>query len=169
MVWQLARAARKGWRGLNASELLANVVEGVVFTQRLRSAQPNRYASRQTLQSASRSSVLFSKLVPSEPASPSFACAVKRPTGPMGDFNPIRQLLLRPVAIEATASGNGAVGAFGVKGLHWEISKRAGRNASEHHASLETGDADADLVRKQGKLSGRGSQAEEPVHLPGYG
>ena len=31
MVWQLARAAQKGWRRLNGSELLAKVVEGVVF------------------------------------------------------------------------------------------------------------------------------------------
>lgn len=31
MVWQLARAAQKGWRRLNGSELLARVIEGVVF------------------------------------------------------------------------------------------------------------------------------------------
>jgi len=31
MVWQLARAAQKGWRRLNGSELLAKVIEGVVF------------------------------------------------------------------------------------------------------------------------------------------
>jgi putative transposase len=31
MVWQLARAAQKGWRRLNSSELLAKVIEGVVF------------------------------------------------------------------------------------------------------------------------------------------
>jgi hypothetical protein len=31
MVWQLARAAQKGWRRLNGSDLLARVIEGVVF------------------------------------------------------------------------------------------------------------------------------------------
>jgi transposase-like protein len=31
MVWQLARAASKGWRRLNGSELLHCVIEGVVF------------------------------------------------------------------------------------------------------------------------------------------
>jgi transposase-like protein len=31
MVWQLARAAQKGWRRLNGSELLAKVIEGVLF------------------------------------------------------------------------------------------------------------------------------------------
>lgn len=31
MVWQLARAAQKGWRRLNGSELLVKVIEGVVF------------------------------------------------------------------------------------------------------------------------------------------
>ena len=31
MVWQLARAAQKGWRRLNGSELLAKVIEGIVF------------------------------------------------------------------------------------------------------------------------------------------
>jgi len=31
MVWQLARAAQKGWRRLNASELLVKVIERVVF------------------------------------------------------------------------------------------------------------------------------------------
>jgi transposase-like protein len=31
MVWQLARAAQKGWRRLNGSELLGKVIEGVVF------------------------------------------------------------------------------------------------------------------------------------------
>lgn len=31
MVWQLARAASKGWRRLNGSEFLAKVVEGIVF------------------------------------------------------------------------------------------------------------------------------------------
>jgi hypothetical protein len=31
MVWQLARAAQKGWRRLNGSELLAKVIEGVAF------------------------------------------------------------------------------------------------------------------------------------------
>lgn len=31
MVWQLARAAQKGWRRLNGSELLAKVVQRIVF------------------------------------------------------------------------------------------------------------------------------------------
>jgi putative transposase len=31
MVWQLARAAAKGWRRLNGSELISKVIEGVVF------------------------------------------------------------------------------------------------------------------------------------------
>lgn len=31
MVWQLARAAQKGWRRLNGSEFLAKVIEGAVF------------------------------------------------------------------------------------------------------------------------------------------
>jgi transposase-like protein len=31
MVWQLARAAQKGWRRLNGSELLTKVVERVIF------------------------------------------------------------------------------------------------------------------------------------------
>jgi len=31
MVWQLARAAQKGWRRLNGAALLAQVVDGVVF------------------------------------------------------------------------------------------------------------------------------------------
>lgn len=31
MVWQLARAAQKGWRKLNGSEFIAKVIEGVVF------------------------------------------------------------------------------------------------------------------------------------------
>lgn len=31
MVWQLARAASKGWRRLNGSELLGRVIAGVVF------------------------------------------------------------------------------------------------------------------------------------------
>jgi transposase-like protein len=31
MVWQLARAAQKGWRRLNGSELLAKVIDRVVF------------------------------------------------------------------------------------------------------------------------------------------
>ena len=31
MVWQLARAAQKGWRRLNGSELLVKVIERVVF------------------------------------------------------------------------------------------------------------------------------------------
>ena len=31
MVWQLARAAQKGWRRLNGSELLVKVIEHVVF------------------------------------------------------------------------------------------------------------------------------------------
>jgi putative transposase len=31
MVWQLARAAQKGWRRLNASDLLVKVIERVVF------------------------------------------------------------------------------------------------------------------------------------------
>lgn len=32
MVWQLARAAQKGWRKLNGASLIARVIEGVVFT-----------------------------------------------------------------------------------------------------------------------------------------
>ena len=31
MVWQLARAAAKGWRRLNGSELISKIIEGVVF------------------------------------------------------------------------------------------------------------------------------------------
>ena len=31
MVWQFARAAQKGWRRLNGSELLVKVIERVVF------------------------------------------------------------------------------------------------------------------------------------------
>lgn len=31
MVWQLARAAAKGWRRLNGSELISKVIEGVIF------------------------------------------------------------------------------------------------------------------------------------------
>ena len=31
MLWQLARAAQKGWRRLNGTELLGKVIEGVVF------------------------------------------------------------------------------------------------------------------------------------------
>ena len=31
MVWQLTRAAQKGWRRLNGSELLAKVIEGIAF------------------------------------------------------------------------------------------------------------------------------------------
>ena len=31
MVWQLARAAAKGWRRLNGSEIISKVIEGVVF------------------------------------------------------------------------------------------------------------------------------------------
>jgi putative transposase len=31
MVWQLARAAQKGWRRLNGAELLGKVIQGVVF------------------------------------------------------------------------------------------------------------------------------------------
>ena len=31
MVWQLARAAQKGWRRLNGAELLGKVIEGAVF------------------------------------------------------------------------------------------------------------------------------------------
>jgi hypothetical protein len=33
---------------------------------------------------------------------------------------------------------------------------------SEHRASLEKGNADADLVEKQGRLAGRREQAEDP-------
>jgi transposase-like protein len=31
MVWQLARAAQKGWRRLNGAQLLDKVIKGVVF------------------------------------------------------------------------------------------------------------------------------------------
>ena len=37
-----------------------------------------------------------------------------------------------------------------------QIREHAGRNASEHRASLETGNADADLVVIQGRLQRRG-------------
>ena len=43
-----------------------------------------------------------------------------------------------------------------------EISEHTGRKVSEHRASLEKGNADADLVEKQGRLAGRREKAEEP-------
>ena len=43
-----------------------------------------------------------------------------------------------------------------------EISECTGRNVSEHRASLEKGNADADLVEIQGRLIGRREQAERP-------
>jgi hypothetical protein len=43
-----------------------------------------------------------------------------------------------------------------------EISECTGRNVSEHRASLEKGNADADLLEIQGRLVGRREQAEDP-------
>jgi len=43
-----------------------------------------------------------------------------------------------------------------------EISECTGRNESEHRASLEKGNADADLVEIQERLVGRREQAERP-------
>ena len=50
-----------------------------------------------------------------------------------------------------------------------EISECAGRNASEHRASPETGNADADLVEIQGRLPGRGQKAEPESVCRGSG
>ncbi len=94
-----------------------------------------------------------------------FACAVERPTSSV-------ETQSHP-AITASADSNRSDGVWqrSCRSLRCkrsplgEISKRAGRNADEHPANLETGDADADPVRKRGKLSGRATKLNESFSL----
>ena len=43
MVWQLARAAQKGWRRLNSSELLIKVIQRIIFIEERNKRRPENY------------------------------------------------------------------------------------------------------------------------------
>ena len=84
-----------------------------------------------------------------------FQCAVNTEQDSRGRENPTRQLSLRRKqsgrALLATAAGE----APDVKGSCKRVSERAGPNMSEHRASLEKGNANADPLETRGRLTGR--------------
>ncbi len=92
-----------------------------------------------------------------------FQCAVNTEQDSRGRENPTRQLSLRRKqsgrATLATAAGE----APDVKGSCKRVSKRAGPNMSEHRASLEKGNANADPVETRGRLAGRGKRAKRAL------
>ena len=75
----------------------------------------------------------------------------------MGE-SPTRQLSFRPVAIGAAEEVTNPLKYFGVEGRLGRLGERAGRNASERRAGLETLDAEADPPSIRGRPLSRGKR-----------
>src|SRR4051812_38001721 len=78
--------------------------------------------------------------------SPAFQCAVNTEQDSRGRENPTRQLSLRRKQSGRVSLATAAGEAPDVKGSCKRVSERAGPNMSEHRASLEKGNANADPV-----------------------
>lgn len=89
-----------------------------------------------------------------------FQCAVKTEQDSRGGENPTRQLSLRRKQLGRTTLATAAGEAPDVKGSCKRVSERAGPNMSEHRASLEKGNANADPVEIRGRLAGREQRAK---------
>src|SRR5712691_3371118 len=76
--------------------------------------------------------------------SPAFQCAVNTEQDSRGRENPTRQLSLRRKQSGRASLATAAGEAPDVKGSCKRVSERAGPNMSEHRASLEKGNANAD-------------------------
>ena len=89
-----------------------------------------------------------------------FQCAVKAEQDSRGRENPTRQLSLRRKQSGRRSLATAAGEAPDVKGSCKRVSERAGPNMSEHRASLEKGNANADPIEIRGRLTGRGKRAK---------
>ena len=87
-------------------------------------------------------------------------CAVNTEQDSRGRENPTRQLSLRRKQLGRASLVTAAGEALDVKGSCKRVSERAGPNMSEHRASLEKGNANADPVEIRGRLAGRGKRAK---------
>ncbi len=95
--------------------------------------------------------------------SPAFRCAVNTEQDSRGRENPTRQLSLRRKQSGRASLATAAGEAPDVKGSCKRVSERAGPNMSEHRASLEKGNANADPVETRGRLAGRGKRAKRAL------
>ena len=89
-----------------------------------------------------------------------FQCAANTEQDSRGGENPTRQLSLRRKQSGRGPLATAAGEAPDVKGSYKRVSERAGPNMSEHRASLEKGNANADPVEIRGRLAGRGKRAK---------
>ena len=87
--------------------------------------------------------------------SPTFQCAVNTEQDSRGRENPTRQLSFRRKQSGRASLVTAAGEAPDVKGSCKRVSERAGPNMSEHRASLEKGNANADPIETRGRLTGR--------------
>jgi len=87
--------------------------------------------------------------------SPTFQCAVNTEQDSRGRENPTRQLSFRRKQSGRVSLVTAAGEAPDVKGSCKRVSERAGPNMSEHRASLEKGNANADPIETRGRLTGR--------------
>ena len=92
-----------------------------------------------------------------------FQCAVKTEQDSRGGENPTRQLSLRRKQSGRASLATAAGEAPDVKGSCKRVSERAGPNMSEHRASLEKGNANADPVEMRGRLTGRRKRAKRAL------
>jgi hypothetical protein len=90
-----------------------------------------------------------------------FQCAANTEQDSRGGENPTRQLSLRRKQSGRGPLATAAGEAPDVKGSYKRVSERAGPNMSEHRASLEKGNANADPVEIRGRLAGRGKRAKK--------
>ena len=89
-----------------------------------------------------------------------FQCAANTEQDSREGENPTRQLSLRRKQSGRASLATAAGEAPDVKGSCKRVSERAGPNMSEHRASLEKGNANADPVEIRGRLAGRGKRAK---------
>ena len=93
--------------------------------------------------------------------SPRFQCAVNTEQDSRGRENPTRQLSFRRKQSGRVSLVTAAGEAPDVKGSCKRVSERTGPNMSEHRASLEKGNANADPVETWGRLPSRGKRAKQ--------
>ena len=92
-----------------------------------------------------------------------FQCAANTEQDSRGGENPTRQLSLRRKQSGRASLATAAGEAPDVKGSCKRVSERAGPNMSEHRASLEKGNANADPVEMRGRLTGRRKRAKRAL------
>jgi hypothetical protein len=95
--------------------------------------------------------------------SPAFQCALRTEQDSRGRENPTRQLSLRRKQSGRAWLATATSEAPDVKGSCKRVSERAGPNMSEHRASLEKGNANADPVETRGRLAGRRKRAKKAL------